>query len=143
MASEPKFPLDETFRSETFDAEKVFLYVRSMLDEYPGLQDNSKLSSYRSAVVQNLVLQLTTWCVAGRIPSNETTEHVEWPDGVWQTLKARWMPKWFQERFPIRHIERTFKTRVNHYFVCPHLATKPQGDHIRFMATGTRTAGRI
>lgn len=134
---------ESAFDFETFESERVHLYVNSLLSEYPGLASTSQLRAYRQSHVDSIVLQLISWCTSGRIPSNESTDKVAWPDGVWQTFKSRWMPGWFTRLFPIRHIEREFKSVTNHYFVCPHLVTDPKQHHIKFMATGTRTAGRI
>lgn len=138
-----EFPFLDPTRLETFDAERVSLYVKQMLTEYPGLAENSNLRAYRQAAIDGMVLQLTSWCVSGRIPDSFETEVVEFPDGVWQTFKAMHMPYWFTSKYPVRKIRREIKKTVNHYFVCPHLHTTSQGEHIRFMATGTRVAGRM
>jgi hypothetical protein len=132
---------DQAF--EAFNAERVLLYVQGALSDFPGLAQNSKFDAVRSATIQNMVLQIKSWCVSGRIPDLVSTHKVEYPDGVWQMFKDRHMPYWFVKRFPVRMKTVEVKETVNHYFVCPHLVTDPQNAHIQFMATGTRLAGRI
>lgn len=131
-------------RYETFDAERVNLYVQAAISEagFPGLADAAKLRAFRQVHIDNMVYQLTSWCVAGRVPSNQETKVIEWPDGVWQMFKARWMPEWFTQRFPVKHIRREIATVTNHYFVCPHLVTDPQQQHVRFMMTAKDSKGR-
>lgn len=129
-------------------AERLHLYCRSaiskqMMEEYPGLVGNMELTEFKVAQIDSLILQMTSWCVAGRVPSDSLIETVRWPRDAWEMFKDRWMPKWFTDRWPVRYAEREIKTTVNHYFVCPHLVTDPHSQHVKFMATGTQMAGRI
>jgi hypothetical protein len=136
----PEF-YDQAF--EVFNAERVYLYVSGALSDYPALAKNAKFHAHRSVAVENMVMQITTWCVSGRIPDNVTTHKIRYPDGVWQMFKEKYMPHWFTERFPVREKVVEVKETVNHYFVCPHLVTDSQNTHVQFMATGTRQAGRM
>lgn len=123
--------------TKTLTAERVHLYVQSALSAYPALQANAKMSELLDACSAQLVLQLKTWCMAGRIPTRAEEEIIEWPDGVWQMFKQKFMPHWFVERFPVCMTKRVIQKNVHIYFVCPHTATDPQHMHVKFMATGT------
>lgn len=127
-----------------FDAEKVSLYVQQRLIEagLPGIAQGAKYVAYRMANIDGLVEQIISWCVAGRVPSNSVTKTVEWPDGVWQMFKSRWMPEWFVRRFPVKHVRREIATVVNHYFVCPHTMVDARETHVRFMMTARGSQGR-
>jgi len=126
--------------TKNFMAEKVFLYVQGCLSDYPALRDNAKLHDMIQAQAHNLVMQITTWCMTGRIPTRIDYETVEWPDGVWQTFKSKFMPWWFVKKFPIRFASKKIEKNIHTYFVCPHLVTSPQGEHVKFMATGDPVA---
>lgn len=134
-------PNDDS-RIEAFVGEMVNLYAQEFLTEYPALAANVQLGVARH-VTENLIMTLRSWCWSGKIPSNESSHTVRWPDGVWQTFKERHMPKWFKHRWPVRWHEETFRSVTNHYFVCPHLVTDAQNSHIKFMATGSDLARRI
>lgn len=120
-----------------FLAERVHLYVSEHLTEYPALQSNTKLQEMVSYSAEGMILQLQSWCMSGKIPSTQEHFTVSYPDGVWQTFKAKFMPHWFKEKFPVKlHLETVVST-TNHYFVCPHLVTDPLNMHVKFMATGS------
>lgn len=125
----------------TFDAEKVYLYVQKNLQPYSALSHNADFKAITAQTVDSMVLQIRTWCLSGRIPTRTESVTVTWPDGVWQTFKSKFMPQWFVDRFPVRKSQRVVETATHHYFVCPHLVSSPNGDHVRFMATGTDMAG--
>ena len=143
MALDNKLPWGDSIKLETFNAETVHLYVQSAMAGYRGLAQNAQFKAYSQANVDNLVMQITSWCAAGRIPDMVSTVTVEWPDGVWQTFKHKFMPKWFTSCWPVRMAKREIETLHNTYFVCPHLETPDRGPHIKFMATGTRLAEQI
>jgi hypothetical protein len=72
------------------------------------------------------MLSLTTWWrrsqlgwLGGKIPTNQSTQRVTYPDGVWQMFKQQYMPHWFTRKFPVRNKEVVVTTVTNHYFVCP------------------------
>jgi hypothetical protein len=135
--------LDSQFAAESFTAERVELYVRQSLGQYPGMAKNVKFESYASTNIEQMIFMLKTWCICGRIEDNHVTRTVAFPDGTWQMFKLRWMPSWFLHLFPVRNIEQKFTITTNHYFVCPHLVTDDRHAHIQFMATGTRFAGMM
>ena len=139
MSEAPFYPGDGT-AFEAFEAERVHLYVTNMLSDYPGLAASADLKAMRTHAVEATVLQMTAWCVAGRIPDSSYSETIEWPDGVWQMFKSKFMPHWLVRRWPVRMHQVEVTKTVNHYFVCPHLVTDPQSRHVQFMATGTRIA---
>src|SRR5262249_50202607 len=120
---------------EAFDAERVLLYVQDVLTDYAGLAANTKFSAVRDAHIQNLVMRLQTGCVAGRFPSREETETVEYPDGPWQALKEAYAPQWLKEKWPVRMKSIVTKRQTHHYFMCPHLQVDDKQHHIRFMMT--------
>ena len=131
---------------EQVEFEKVYLYCQSRITEimtdYPGLSQNAKFDMIRYEAEQ-LILTMKTWCATGRIPDYAETEIVEWPDGVWQAFKEKFMPKWFVRRYPVRHASKTIVTERNFYFVCPHIRVPDDRTHIKFMLTGTKQAERI
>jgi len=114
-----------------------------MMSDYPTLRDNAKIQEIFSQSVKQIVFQMTSWCSSGRIPDMEVWEQVQWPDGVWQMFKSKFMPRWFVEKYPVLMAEKRIKTQTNHYFVCPHIGVPNDRPHIQFMMTGTRTAERI
>ena len=138
-----EMPFDEPVSFEQFTGEPVYLYVQSQLSEYAGLAKNLRISPIVKDQFGNMILQMRSWCISGKIPTNSSSETFKYPDGVWQMFKSKFMPYWFTRKYPVRMHEETYTTSVNHYFVCPHLVTDPQGKHVQFMATGTPTAGRI
>ena len=121
--------------------EKVFLYASRNFAEFPGLKESATVS-YIEHQAQGLVATMRAWCAAGRIPTNERTETVEYPDGVWQMFKHRHLPYWFRKRFPVRMKTERFTITTNHYFVCPHIVMGKQEKHIKFMLTGNPDAYR-
>lgn len=142
MSNIPEFPYEQV-RFEDFKGEGVNLYVQTLLSDYPTLAKHAKFQAHLSHSIQGLVMQITTWCLAGRIPSDEVIETVEWPDGVWQMFKSLHMPEWFLHKFPVRTKQVNVKKVVNHYFVCPHTLADPSWTHLKFMATGNPQAGRM
>jgi hypothetical protein len=136
--------LNEQARITQVTVDKVFLYQKAhLMEDYPGLRDNSQISAVLDACTRQVILTMTSWCAAGRIPDAEVWETVEWPDGVWQMFKSKFMPHWFLRHFPVRNARKNVKTQTNHYFVCPHIHTGDNRQHIQFMVTGTGTAERI
>jgi len=123
--------------------ERVNLYVQSVLTEYPGLQQSANLAAHLDPNVRNMVLTLKSWCVSWRVPSNEVTEIVEWPDGPWQAFKEKYAPEWWKAKFPVRMHRHSYKTVTNHYFVCPHLVMDERDRHLQFMVIGTRQASQM
>ena len=130
---------DEAMYRE-FMAEMVHLTVFQTLSEYPALRDHAKFKEFALQNAREMVMQIKTWCLSGRVPSREETEVVAWPGGVWQMFKQNYMPHWFVARFPVRMYRRTIIKQTHHYFVCPHLVTEPNKHHVRFMATGSDMA---
>jgi hypothetical protein len=147
MANIPdgRTPFDFPASYETFDAEKVSLYVQAAVSQdYAGLGSTLKFRSLLQAHVDNMVMQITGWCAAGRIPSNTVTETVEYPDGPWQALWEVYAPEWCKSRWPTKMKSHHIDKVTNHYFVCPHLPF-PDSDrdtHIRFMMTARGSANR-
>ena len=141
MANE--YPFDEMQTVEVFDAEKVSIYVQGVVSrDYAGLGNTLKFRAYRQAQIDNMVMQITGWCAAGRVPSNTATETVEYPDGPWQALWDAYAPLWCKRRWPPR-IKSVHVAKVtNHYFMCPHLPTDERNTHVRFMMTARQSSGR-
>jgi hypothetical protein len=129
---------DQMYRSIT--VERVHVYARQYLSQFPGLAESAKFDVHASVIANQLVATITAWCMSGIIPSNEETETVSWPDGVWQTFKMNCLPQWFKRRFPVRMASRKITTVTNHYFVCPHLVSEDKSRHLQFMVTGTPQA---
>lgn len=134
----------EQTRYEQVEFDKINLYVQQAITKagFPGLSENTKYRAFLQVNVDNMVMQLLSWCVAGRVPSNATTEYVEWPDGPWQAFKAKYAPKWFLARFPVKNAHKNIDKVTNHYFVCPHLVTDQRETHVRFMMTARESANR-
>ncbi len=122
-----------------FEADKIFLYALQSMSDYPGLQQNAHLDIVKDTF-GNLVLQMRTWCLAGRIPTRVENKTIRWPDGVWQTFKKKFMPRWFVDRFPVKWESVDVPIETHHYFVCPHIVTGDHAQHVQFMATGTEMA---
>jgi hypothetical protein len=135
--------LNDSSPFEAFTGEKIGIYMRQSLTEFPAIAESVKLEFIKSQCIDYMIAQITAWCVGGRIPTNEQSKHVRWPDGAWQMFKEVHMPEWFKDKFPVRWHEEEFKVQTNHYFVCPHLVTDSKEHHIQFMATGSRIAGMI
>ena len=136
---------DDTDRFEqwhqVFTAGQVHLYVQQQLTDYPGLANNSQMKlRVLQDVADGMVAQIVTWCVAGRVPDCVTHRMIEYPDGVWQMFKQKFMPRWLTRRFPVKNVQIKVVEQVSHYFVCPHLVTDAQNRHVQFMATGSRMA---
>ena len=144
MANIPdRFPgYGDMMSYEEFSADKVYLYVQEVLSDYPGLAANTKFSAIKDVHIQNLVMRLQTWCVAGRVPSREETETIEYPDGPWQALKEAYAPEWFKAKHPVRMKSIVTKRQTHHYFMCPHLQVDDRNTHIRFMMTSAKSANR-
>jgi hypothetical protein len=135
-------PTSRDVSIETFTAERVNLYVQKELSEYAGMASNMETEILKS-VIGSTVYLFKTWCVSGRIEDSYELKSVQYPDGVWQMFKSKYIPRWFVNRFPVRMHREEFKKVLNHYFVCPHLVTDPQSKHVQFMATGTRIASMM
>jgi hypothetical protein len=121
----------------------VFLYVQQCLSDYPALKEHAQFKSVQAQTIEQMVLTLTTWCLAGRVPSRTDDVTVEWPDGVWQMFKHRHMPQWYIDKFPVRMAKKVVATATHHYFVCPHLVSDESRMHVKFMATGNPVAARM
>jgi hypothetical protein len=142
---------DETLnwdgRLETFYAETVHVYVQQLLQDYPELAKNARVHCYAHHTTKALALQITSWCLTGRIPTRTEDVTVEYPNGWWQMFKQSFMPQWFTARFPVKMKVIKVQTSTHHYFVCPHVSTPATGDgfktHIKFMATGTPLSARM
>jgi hypothetical protein len=128
----------------TFVGEIVRLYVNSELANYPALRDNANFTSYLSAKLSTMLMQITTWCASGKVPLRRDIERVEWPDGVWQMFKSKYLPHWFVLRFPVRMATREVERTIHTYFMCPHVNVPPSNPlHIQFMSTGSHLAQRM
>ncbi len=136
--------LNESPAFEIFTAQKVGLYIRENFTNanFPGIAQSAKLQFIKCGL-HNMVAQMTAWLVGGKVPSDPQIKVIRWPDGAWQMFKELHMSEWFKEIFPVRWHTEEFTVQTNHYFVCPHLVTDKQGDHIQFMATGTPLAGKF
>lgn len=145
MANVPDgFPGDGGFTyHETFQADKVYLYVQGVLSDFPGIAKNAKFEAVRQAQIDNMVMRIVTWCVSGRIEDTVTTHKVSYPDGAWQMFKEAHLPYWFKQRFPVRMKTVEVRESVSHYFVCPHLVTDEDRSHVQFMATGRHVARKL
>lgn len=145
MANIPEgYPFDprETSQFEVFEAEKVHLYIQEMVSqEYPGL-GNFSFRSLLLAHAKAMVLQLTGWCVAGRVPSRKETVTIRYPDGPWQALWEAYAPKWVRRKWPTRMKEEVVTTQTHHYFMCPHLLTQDRNTHVQFMMTAKKSANK-
>src|SRR5262249_55671897 len=119
IVADPSTLPDANF--ETFLAEKVHLYVNGVLTDFPGLSRNAKFSVFHDHALPQMVAQIHTWCVSGRIQERIETRKVEWPDGPWQAFKHKYAPKWLLRWFPVRVETRSFTVDYHTYFVCPHL----------------------
>lgn len=135
-------PTDERAQVEALIGEMVNFYTRELMTNYPALAKNVQVEAIRH-MANSLVLTMTSWCWAGRVPSNESTRTIEWPDGVWQMFKERHLPEWFKRIWPVRYHTEEITITTNHYFVCPHLVEDSRERHIQFMATGTKLAGKM
>lgn len=134
----------QPIRLEEFVAQQVHVYAARALTDYPALEHNLEVLPPRLLHnCEDMVMQLRSWMLAGRVPTNEYTETVRWPDGVWQMFKHLHMPEWFKRRWPVRMAERHLAVTTNHYFVCPHLVTDPRERHVHFMATGSDFGARV
>lgn len=133
-------PLIDRVAFRQFVAERVYVYVSEHLSDYPALRENATWKEMIPHAVEGLVLQLQSWCLSGKIPTNHNHFTVEYPDGPWQAFKYKYAPRWLKTKFPvIMHRENVVST-TNHYFVCPHLVTDPTNMHLKFMATGRSDA---
>ena len=136
------FPMENQF--ETFTAERLHVQAHTILSQYPMLAENAELKMMQvNDSVDQLVLMMKSWMLAGRIPTNESSHTFSYPDGTWQMLKELHLPEWFKRKFPVRYKRETVTVTTNHYFVCPHLSVPNQGRHVQFMATGTDMAARM
>jgi hypothetical protein len=144
MANDPYDPLfDPMAHMEVFEAEKVSLYVQGVVGrEYAGLGSTLKFQPIIRAQVDNMVMQILGWCVAGRVPSNTMTETIEYPDGPWQALWEAYAPEWCKRRWPTRMKQVHVSKLTNHYFMCPHLQVNDRDTHVRFMMTAQKSAGK-
>lgn len=135
-----RLPADEMMTFKMFTAEKVGIYIREKLSDFPGVAESAKLEYYKTQC-DGMILTISSWLVGGKIPSESQHKIVRWPDGAWQTFKELHLPQWFKNKFPVRWHTEDFIMYTAHYFVCPHLVTDPQARHVQFMATGTNYAG--
>jgi hypothetical protein len=135
--------MDVTESLRTFEAEKIFLYAVRAIADYPGLANNADIKAIIGQASTELVLQMRSWCLAGRIPSRTETKTIRWPNGVWQMFKHKFIPQWFVEWFPVVWDSVEVPIETHHYFVCPHLVMEERSQHVRFMATGTDMASFI
>jgi hypothetical protein len=144
MVETPSGPNDyRRMMDEVFTAERVLLYTQGLSSEFPALSRNARFSSHLDSVGHNLVLTMQSWMWAGRVPTNEQTERLEYCDSVWQLWKQKFAPSWIKKRWPVKRVSVETSRQTNHYFVCPHLVFDNQSTHIKFMATGTRQASKI
>jgi hypothetical protein len=140
----PDGSLPSPFNTEylQFTAEKVGIYIRERLPDFPGVSESAKVEYYKSAF-DGMIAQIQGWLVGGKIPTEPLKKEVRWPDGAWQMFKELHLPEWFKKKFPVRYHTEEFTVQTNHYFVCPHIVTDPREKHIQFMATGTRIASMM
>lgn len=127
-----------------FNGEPVSVYVQKRLTRYPQISNTAEFKSYVDVVIDDMVAQITAWMAGGKIPTNQSTQRVTYPDGVWQMFKQQYMPHWFTRKFPVRNKEVVVTTATNHYFVCPHINVPARDSrHIQFMATGSPIAEQM
>jgi hypothetical protein len=146
IMTDSSYPHDALGNFESFTGEVVSIYIQQALSRYPMLAKNSEFKSFAMAAVDNMVMQIVSWCASGRIPSRSENFRFEYPDGTWQTFKHFHMPHWFTQRFPVRMKLVEVEKTTHHYFVCPHADVPWDRDknvHIKFMATGTPLAERL
>jgi len=141
MANVPDgtLPTDEMLTYHWFTAEKVGVYIKATLSDFPGVAETAKVEFIKTQTV-NMLAQIRAWLVGGKIPSEPQYKVVQWPDGAWQMFKENHLPEWFKRKFPVRWHHEQFVIQTNHYFVCPHVVTDPQARHVQFMATGSPLA---
>jgi hypothetical protein len=127
-----------------FVAQKVALYASQHLAEVPAISHNAESTVRYEQAAEGMVMLMKSWCLAGRIPTTTQYQIVDYPDSCWQMFKEKYMPQWFNRKFPVHKKTISVEHTTNHYFVCPHIVTDKRDDHVRFMAIGSGlyTGGR-
>jgi hypothetical protein len=134
----PSFDEFSTFKK--FTAEKLGIYIRGELSDYPGMAETVKFSVVQHPTIRNMIAMIQGWMLAGRVPYEEHYDTIKWPDGVWQMFKENHTPHWFKEKYPVRWHEERIKVTSSVVFACPHLASDDRNMHVQFMATGQDVA---
>lgn len=135
-----QLPSMENVHYKTFIAEKICIYIRSKLTDYPGLAETVRFDVVSSPAIRHMIATIQGWMLAGRVPFEAHYDTIKWPDGVWQMFKDKYLPHWFKEKFPVRWHEERIKISSSVVFACPHLSSDDRNMHVQFMATGTDMA---
>jgi hypothetical protein len=56
----------------------------------------------------------------------------QWPADWWQAVRARWFPRWWLRRWPVRY-EQIQIDQPLYAAICPHLRTPDHGSHVQWL----------
>lgn len=88
---------------------------------------------------RKLAVELHYTILRGNLEWKEDARYYEHPDGWWQAFRARWFPKWWLNRYPVR-THKVLCQKVVRVNVCPHLPHDPQKRHIEFLVADPEEA---
>jgi len=104
--------------------ERMKLYLRREVDleSIAGVRDSAKFYAHLDEYTRRLVLEMRAYVLAGEKVTEETSTTLTWPADWWQAFRARWFPRWWLRRWPVRHEVRVVTTKTTIVRTCPHLS---------------------
>jgi hypothetical protein len=114
-------------------AERIFLSVCGKIEpgQWKPMVERGEFQCFED-LSQNIIFQFTTYMHG--IQRERITVNLRWPADWWQALKARWFPRWWLARWPVKWEEYHIDEAI-YAAVCPHVnpVTKNR-EHLMWMA---------
>lgn len=117
-------------------AERVYFHFAEQLSEMylNELSSTIQVDAIASAMSHSFVVQLRGWMAGRKMPISTELGYVDYPAGVWQMFKDKFLPAWFKARFPVRKTRVSYVKTTNEYSLCPHIAGDSRNSgHLEFM----------
>jgi hypothetical protein len=117
-------------------AERVYFHFSSQLSELMlyDMRESIKVDAIANQIAGGFIVQLRGWMLGRKMPVSTELGYVEYPAGVWQMFKDKFLPAWLKARFPVRMTRVSYVKSISEYSVCPHLnSDAARSNHIEFM----------
>lgn len=116
------------FNVQEFTAEKIL--VQSEEAFLTGLKEKTAVGIHDDYLLRKQIRRMVTYIHA--MPREKISVHKKWPADWWQAFRARWFPRWWLRRYPVRY-DRVDIEQTIYGPICPHLFHEDQFKHLRWM----------
>ena len=116
---------------EMLSAEKIRIAIQTAIGNEVLLRGKIDVESFAKHELRATIVRLRSYVHA--MPREKISVHKQWPADWWQAFRARWFPRWWLRKFPVKY-ERVDIEQTIYGPVCPHLLCEDNREHFQWMA---------